>query len=58
MMRFNSEMHKSLKPSLALYTEDYIREMVISFALSLVVTAIGSFIAVYCLLCDLPELPQ
>lgn len=40
------------------HTEDYIREVIISFALSLVVTAIGAFIAVYCLICDMPELPQ
>lgn len=57
-MKFNSETHKALKSSIAIHADEYIREALISFALSLVVTAIGAFIAVYCLICDMPELPQ
>lgn len=39
-------------------SDDHTRDVLTNVLLSLAVTAVGTFIAVWCMVCDLPEIPQ
>jgi hypothetical protein len=39
-------------------SDDHTRDVLLNVAISLGGTALGTFIAVWCMVCDFPEIPQ